>query len=336
MTTTAKIILSQSYGLYVGPSSAGVRKIYGADSSNGTYTRMASYAMIPDNDSDDCWQVRPWNGGFGDSYMTVMHGGKIGMGTNSPTHNLHVNGVVRVENILLGVQDDQINGYNNSAIYLNYGSSGNVSICGGSTMGNVGIRTSAPTHNCHINGVTRINNILLGVKDDQINVMNGGTLYISHSNGTGNVCICTGSTTGGVGIGTMTVSYKLHVAGSIYATGEITALSDMRKKLVMKNVYLDVNTIAEAPSFLYYKRNDKEDNDLHVGSSAQYWEKVLPEAVKRDKEGTLSMSYGVVALVAAISTAKKVQEHERRIAELEHENKELKVRLRRLNRYGKQ
>jgi hypothetical protein len=68
---------------------------------------------------------------------------------------------------------------------------------------------------------------------------------------------------------------------------------------------------------------------LHVGSIAQDWQRVLPEVVMRanDKEGTLSMQYGVAALVSSIITARKVVDHEKRIAELERENKELKLKL---------
>ena len=143
---------------------------------------------------------------------------------------------------------------------------------------------------------------------------------------------------GYVGILTTSPSYTLHVSGSIYATGAITALSDIKQKNVEQyDAHLGFDEVANAPIIKFTWKDPKaEDKGLQVGSIAQYWEKVLPEAVKRDKEGTLSMSYGVVALVAAVSTAKKVQDHEQRIADLERENKELKVRLRRLNRYGKQ
>lgn len=153
------------------------------------------------------------------------------------------------------------------------------------------------------------------------------------ANGILNVMISTNR----VGINTNSPSYTLHVSGSIYATGAITALSDINQKNIKEYMQLGIDEVANAPVIKFTWKDPKaEDKGLQVGSIAQYWEKVLPEAVKRDKEGTLSMSYGVVALVAAISTAKKVQEHERRITELERENKDLKVRLRRLNRYGEQ
>ena len=135
--------------------------------------------------------------------------------------------------------------------------------------------------------------------------------------------------TGYLRISTDTNSYSLNVGGTVYATGNVVALSDIKQKNVEQyDAHLGFEDVANAPIIKFTWKDPKaEDKGLQVGSIAQYWEKVLPEAVKRDKEGTLSMSYGVVALVAAISTAKKVQEHERRIADLERENKELKERL---------
>ena len=121
-----------------------------------------------------------------------------------------------------------------------------------------------------------------------------------------------------VGINTTSPSYTLHVAGNIYATGSVTALSDARHKDVLGDAKISVEQIAGAPAVLFIWKDPKaEDKGLQVGSIAQYWEKVLPEAVKKDKEGTLSMSYGVVALVAAISTAKKVRELDDRVTKLE-------------------
>lgn len=122
-----------------------------------------------------------------------------------------------------------------------------------------------------------------------------------------------------LGIGT-TPSYALHVSGTIYASGAITALSDMRDKIVMDEARLGVERIAEAPSFVYnWKDPQKHDYDLHVGSSAQYWRTVLPEVVleAKDEKGTLSMQYGVAALVSAITIARKVVDHEQRIKKLE-------------------
>jgi hypothetical protein len=56
---------------------------------------------------------------------------------------------------------------------------------------------------------------------------------------------------------------------------------------------------------------------------------VLPNVVltAKDEKGTLSMQYGVAALVSAITIARKVVDHEHRIKQLEQENEELKKQL---------
>jgi hypothetical protein len=134
---------------------------------------------------------------------------------------------------------------------------------------------------------------------------------------------------GNVGIGVSKPSYKLHVSGDIYATGAVTCLSDIREKNILGQTRITVEQIASMPSIVYKWKDNGDDCDEHVGSIAQNWQNVLPQVVLRanDKEGTLSMQYGVAALVSSIITARKVVDHERRIAELERENKELKMKL---------
>ena len=124
-------------------------------------------------------------------------------------------------------------------------------------------------------------------------------------------------------------SYMLHVAGDVYATGGVTALSDIRHKKVIKDAAVSVEDIARMPAVMYQWNDGREDKELHVGSIAQNWQTVLPEVVLKanDEEGTLSMQYGVAALVSSIIIARKVVNHEDRIKQLEKENKELKERL---------
>lgn len=155
--------------------------------------------------------------------------------------------------------------------------------------------------------------------------------------GSGYICM---QQNGNVGIGTTSSSYKLHVAGVIYSTtgifsdGYVSALgqntsSDIRKKDIKKNFVLSVDEIASAPSVKYLWKDDK-DKGLQVGSIAQYWQNVLPEAVHEGNDGYLTMQYGVIALLASISTARKVQDHERRIKELEKECERLRTEVEQL------
>jgi hypothetical protein len=133
-----------------------------------------------------------------------------------------------------------------------------------------------------------------------------------------------------VGIGESSPSYKLHVAGTIYATGAITALSDARKKDITGEAGVTVEQIAHAPAVQFlWKDKERRKDGQQVGTLAQYWQTVLPEVVS-DKGGELSMQYGVAALVSAIVTARKVVDHERRITELEKENERLKKEVEQL------
>ena len=101
-------------------------------------------------------------------------------------------------------------------------------------------------------------------------------------------------------------------------------ISDIRKKDVVRYDALpDFDDVWRAPA-IAFRWKEKMDGGVHLGSVAQYWETILPETVHEDKNGYLSMQYDVIALLAAIATARKVQNHEERIAELEHENEILR------------
>lgn len=119
----------------------------------------------------------------------------------------------------------------------------------------------------------------------------------------------------------------------VYSDGYISALgnntsSDMRLKTKLSDIALTPKDIANAPAMLFaWKKNGMKD----VGSSAQYWKNVLPDAVK-ERDGWLEMAYGNIALVSAISIAKKVVSHEERIAQLEKENIGLKNKIKELER----
>ena len=121
----------------------------------------------------------------------------------------------------------------------------------------------------------------------------------------------------------------LDSSGNLSAVGGVTALSDARHKNVIKDVDISVEDISRMPAVVYQWNDGRDDKDLHVGSLAQNWQSILPQVVMKanDKEGTLSMSYGVAALMASIVTARKVVDHERRIQELERENRELRKQL---------
>ena len=105
------------------------------------------------------------------------------------------------------------------------------------------------------------------------------------------------------------------VVNNLYSRGYVTALSDERKKNVVGDIELTVEQIAQARAVEFYWK-DKRDTDLHVGSIAQDWQKILPQAVY-EKDGELSMDYSVIALMCGITIARKVEDHESRLRRLE-------------------
>ena len=121
---------------------------------------------------------------------------------------------------------------------------------------------------------------------------------------------------GNVGIGTSSPSYKLHVVGAIYCTSGFTFLSDIRKKDVITYQWAPaLSAIAEAPIIRYTLKDDKEKRE-RIGSVAQYWQKITPEAVTEAHDGTLSMDYGSIALTSVIALAREVKQLKAQIARL--------------------
>lgn len=133
-----------------------------------------------------------------------------------------------------------------------------------------------------------------------------------------------------VGIGTApTASYSLDVDGSVRASGFVNN-SDIRKKDVLNyDAEPQFYAVANAPAirFKWKERSSMSKDMVCIGSVAQYWQSVLPEAVMSDEKGYLSMQYDVIALLSAISVAKRVTEHERRIEQLERENALLRMEI---------
>jgi hypothetical protein len=128
--------------------------------------------------------------------------------------------------------------------------------------------------------------------------------------------------TGNVGIGVgVSSSYALRVNGvvrastGVYSEGYVTALSDIRHKDVMGDVKLTVSEVANAPAVKFMWK-DRRQEGLQVGSIAQYWKKVLPEAIVEAADGELTMSYGVIALLASIANAREIVNLKREISEL--------------------
>lgn len=133
--------------------------------------------------------------------------------------------------------------------------------------------------------------------------------------------------------GAITGSSTIYGKTGVYSDGYVSAKgqntsSDLRLKEVLSNVRMRLSDIAKAPAIRFAWKNGA---GIDVGSSAQYWRNVLPDAVK-ERNGFYEMTYGNIALVSAILIAREVETHEQRIKRLENENKRLQKRIKELER----
>ena len=95
----------------------------------------------------------------------------------------------------------------------------------------------------------------------------------------------------------------------------VTAYSDERLKKDWAALPSDfVERLAKIKAGTY-TRIDREERQ--AGVSAQDFQKLLPETVLADNEGTLSLAYGNAALVSAVELAKDNIELRARIERLE-------------------
>lgn len=171
---------------------------------------------------------------------------------------------------------NEVNATGSSNLYLQYRNSGNLVLCYNGQ--NVGIGVANPAYKLEVAGNCRISTKLLVATTDS--------------------------------------TYELNVGGTIYATGSITERSDIRCKDVETYQWSPtLDMIADAPIIRYTMKDDKTHR-MRVGSVAQYWEKVIPEAVSKDNEGILSIAQGDICMVNIIALAREVRKLREEIIQL--------------------
>ena len=119
------------------------------------------------------------------------------------------------------------------------------------------------------------------------------------------------------------------INGNLLTTGAITMFSQASLKNIVDERGLSLDELATIkPTRFYWK--DGRDDKLHVGGIADEVIKVLPEAIYHTSDGTMTMDYGSAAFYVGASLIKPVIDHEKRIADLERENAELKREVQQL------
>ena len=122
---------------------------------------------------------------------------------------------------------------------------------------------------------------------------------------------------GNVGIGTTSPAYTLHVNGVIYAKDGFRETSDIRKKKVLNSHTVSLDDMAYADLFDYTLIDDEKEI-VRVGTNAHYWLDKLPQVVTKDNDEYLSLNYGVLGTVCALSVSKYVKQLEDRVTLLEN------------------
>jgi hypothetical protein len=194
-------------------------------------------------------------------------------------------------------------------------STGNVLLCYGG--GNVGIgNVTTPSYKLQVEGTTYLggNTTVNGTVTAGSNIEIGGSEFINPS-----TC-ATIKTLNSRGL------YLKAGASPYWMDGTWNNTSDIRKKNVVDYVDADLEMIAKARIFDFKWKADSKSQTM-LGTAAQDWQKIFPNAVKDGPDGYLSMDYSATALAAAVITARKVVNHEKEIARLKKRIEDLEKQL---------
>lgn len=220
---------------------------------------------------------------------------RLGIGQSSPAYALDVNGGAGFSGDVLPNADYATTAYNLgsssyrwSRVYANF----------------VELYGTAPA--CHVGTSSSARISLHWSSDNNRGLYDSSGAWLIETNGTNTFLM-----RGNVGIGTTSPSYKLHVNGviysntGVYSAGYVTALSDARKKDVLGDVELSAEQIAEMPA-VRFSWIDQTKPGIFIGTLAQPWQELLPEAVRTMADGVLSFDYQSAAMVSVINLAREV------------------------------
>jgi len=186
--------------------------------------------------------------------------------------------------------------------------------------GNVGIGTTSPVSKLEVKGTGFVASSISGDSTSEtqlrFNTNTGARVsqqanqaLIFDTNATERVRI---TSSGDVGIGVVSPTVKLDVAGSILASGNVTAYSDIRVKDNVESITGAIGKLNQIRG-VTYTRTDLDDKQRRfAGVIAQEIEQVLPEAVF-DNGKVKAVDYN--ATIALLIEA--VKEQQKRIDKLE-------------------
>ena len=119
--------------------------------------------------------------------------------------------------------------------------------------------------------------------------------------------------------------YKIH--SHFFYGNDYYSSSDIRYKNIIKHSCIDLSNLAALPLFLYTWK-DKRDNTIHIGSSAQAVEQVIPQLVTENSTGFKSLNYSILGTVAGITACKELVTQKSELQQLKEKVKQLEDKLR--------
>lgn len=123
-------------------------------------------------------------------------------------------------------------------------------------------------------------------------------------------------------------SGNVTITGNLIVNGDVSSGSDVRFKNVIEDKTLNIEDIANAPYFSFMW-NDRDDETVHAGTSAQYWENIIGELVEDDNDFK-KLNYSSLGVAMGISLAKTVVKQEQKINDLEDQIELLKQELKQI------
>jgi hypothetical protein len=225
--------------------------------------------------------------------MTITSSGFFGIGTTTPSSKLVVFGDTAFDGMNAVNFQCQASQYGRNILYMS----------GRYELGNDAWAFSMPR-----NGILfRTQSALNGAYTERWTIQNFGDQLGFLCAGKADAPAVVFDNAGNVGIGITNPSYKLHVIGAIYASGDISAFSDQRYKTNVQPLTSPLEAVSKLRGVSYH-RVDDEPEKKRLGFLAQEVAEVYPEAVSYDANNDkYSVSYLslVAPLVEAIKELKK-------------------------------